>query len=101
MACAGEQLIVLQSFEARPALGEQCDSETPDFPKDKEQGEKELGTAGLLVIAFLCCVMGATDGLSLGALVFPSSHEYPNTSFKKMGASSEPAVSAMRAFVIG
>eukprot|EP00401_Gymnodinium_catenatum_P024637 CAMPEP_0117564134 /NCGR_PEP_ID=MMETSP0784-20121206/55869_1 /TAXON_ID=39447 /ORGANISM="" /LENGTH=858 /DNA_ID=CAMNT_0005361833 /DNA_START=90 /DNA_END=2663 /DNA_ORIENTATION=+ len=38
-------------------------------------------------VALVASFMGATDGVSLGSLIFPSSEEFPNTEYRALGMS--------------
>lgn len=58
----------------------------PD-PQLECEDAASLGIGGCAVIAALSCFMGVTDGLSLGAIIFPSDHEHPNVEFKNLGMS--------------
>eukprot|EP00928_Gymnodinium_smaydae_P025798 TRINITY_DN20448_c0_g1_i1.p1 TRINITY_DN20448_c0_g1~~TRINITY_DN20448_c0_g1_i1.p1 ORF type:complete len:903 (+),score=111.40 TRINITY_DN20448_c0_g1_i1:46-2754(+) len=40
-----------------------------------------------IAVALIACFLGATDGVSLGSLIFPSSAEFPNAEFKALGMS--------------
>ncbi|CAE7218991.1 unnamed protein product [Symbiodinium sp. CCMP2592] len=54
-------------------------------PPEKLHGQARLGRN--VFAALVACFMGATDGLSLGSLLFPSSAEFPNHEYQALGMS--------------
>ncbi|OLP85653.1 putative vacuolar membrane protein [Symbiodinium microadriaticum] len=55
-------------------------------PPEKLHGQARLGRN--VFAALVACFMGATDGLSLGSLLFPSSAEFPRAALKREAPTS-------------
>lgn len=76
-----ERTSQVRALHADTLVVEACQAEAP---------EALLGRARLLrnvFAALVACFMGATDGLSLGGLLFPSSLNFPNLDYQALGMS--------------